>query len=88
MTRDGTPFGAAHGAGYRAIYDLADRDRSRWIAATGQSGHPLSRHYGDLSTLAWREGRYLTDGIAVGSRTMPGAHRHAPPDASRQSGGS
>ena len=36
------PFGAVHAAGYRAIYDLADPDRSRWIAATGQSGHPLS----------------------------------------------
>lgn len=59
VTREGTPFGAVHGAGYRAIYDLADLDRSRWITATGQSGHPLSRHYGDL-TLAWQEGRYLT----------------------------
>ena len=45
-----SPFGAVHAAGYRAIYDLAQPDASRWIAATGQSGHPLSPHYGDLVT--------------------------------------
>ena len=41
-----------------AIYDLAAPDRSRWIAATGQSGHPLSRHYADLAG-SWQQGRYL-----------------------------
>jgi penicillin amidase len=58
VTRDGLSFGVVHGPSYRAVYDLADLDRSQWIAATGQSGHPLSPHYGDL-TEAWREGRYL-----------------------------
>ncbi len=57
-TRDEIPFGAIHGPGYRAIYDLGAGDRSRWIIALGQSGHPLSRHYADLSEL-WRDGRYL-----------------------------
>jgi penicillin G amidase len=57
-TRDELPFGVVHAAGYRAIYDLAAPDGSRWIAATGQSGHPLSRHYADLAG-SWQQGRYL-----------------------------
>lgn len=57
-TRDGIMFGAVHGPGYRAVYDLAQPENSRWIAATGQSGHLLSSHYADLTDL-WRAGRYL-----------------------------
>lgn len=57
-TRDGIEFGAVHGAGYRAIYDLSASDGARWVAATGQSGHPLSRHYDDLTRL-WQDGHYL-----------------------------
>ncbi|MGK9231243.1 penicillin acylase family protein [Inquilinus limosus] len=59
-TRDAeAPFADRHGAGYRAVYDLADRGRSRFMIATGQSGHPLSPHWGDL-VADWRDGRYLT----------------------------
>ena len=36
------------GPGYRALYDLADLERSRFIHPTGQSGNPLSRHYRDF----------------------------------------
>ncbi|MBV0893087.1 penicillin acylase family protein [Paracoccus sp. Z118] len=46
------------GAGYRGVYDLADPDSSVFIISTGQSGHPLSRHYDDLSEL-WRRGEYI-----------------------------
>jgi penicillin amidase len=53
------PFAAVHAAGYRAIYDLAQPDRSRWIVSTGQSGHPLSPYYVDQAS-RWAEGRYLT----------------------------
>ncbi|MSO76447.1 MAG: penicillin acylase family protein [Alphaproteobacteria bacterium] len=52
------PFANVHGAGYRAIYDLGDLDRSRFAIAAGQSGNPLSRHYGDLLK-GWRDGEYL-----------------------------
>jgi penicillin amidase len=52
-----------HGPGYRAIYDLARPDASLWVAATGQSGHPQSRHYDDL-THDWRAGRYLRMSMA------------------------
>jgi penicillin amidase len=49
------PFASIHAATYRAIYDLADLDASRFIAATGQSGNPLSPHYRDLTRL-WATG--------------------------------
>jgi penicillin amidase len=47
-----------HGAGLRAVFDLADLDRSLFIIAGGQSGHPLSAHYGDQIE-RWRDGRYI-----------------------------
>jgi penicillin amidase len=52
------PFLNVHGAGYRGVYDFADPDSSVFITATGQSGHPLSRHYDDLGVL-WRRGEYI-----------------------------
>lgn len=52
------PFANVHGAGYRGAYDLADPEASVFINSTGQSGHPLSRHYDDLGVL-WRRGEYI-----------------------------
>lgn len=52
------PFQNVHGAGYRGVYDFADPDSSIFILSTGQSGHPLSRHYDDLGEL-WRRGEYI-----------------------------
>jgi penicillin G amidase len=52
------PYLNVHGAGYRGVYDFADPDSSVFISATGQSGHPLSRHYDDLGEL-WRRGEYV-----------------------------
>jgi penicillin amidase len=52
-------FEAVHGAGMRAIYDLANLDASRFVVATGQSGNLLSRHYDDMTPL-WREGKGVT----------------------------
>jgi penicillin G amidase len=51
--RLGEPFDHVHGAGYRAAYDLADPARSVFGVATGQSGHPLSRHFTNLAE-RWR----------------------------------
>ncbi len=53
------PFARTHGTGYRGIYDLANPDASRFIIATGESGHIFSRHYGDFVPL-WNEGRTIT----------------------------
>ena len=52
------PYQNVHGGGYRGVYDFADPDSSVFITATGQSGHPLSRFYDDLSEL-WRRGEYI-----------------------------
>ncbi|OAN70012.1 penicillin acylase [Jannaschia sp. EhC01] len=52
------PYVNIHGAGYRGVYDFADPDSSVFIIATGQSGHPLSRHYDDMGEL-WRRGEYV-----------------------------
>ena len=50
---------AVHGASYRGVYDLAELDRSLFMLAPGQSGHPLRRHAGDLLR-RWRDGATLT----------------------------
>lgn len=39
-----------HAASFRAVYDLADVERSTFILRTGQSGHFLSPHYDDWVT--------------------------------------
>ena len=51
-------FEHRHGATFRAVYDLADLDRSLFMIAGGQSGNPLSPFYGNLAE-AWRDGIYL-----------------------------
>jgi penicillin amidase len=56
--RGAKPDANVHAAGLRAVYDFADLDRSVFVIATGQSGHPLSRHYEDIGRL-WRQGDYL-----------------------------
>jgi penicillin G amidase len=55
----GARFDDVHGASLRAIFDLADLDRSRFVIAGGQSGNPFSAHYADFAAL-WRDGQYVT----------------------------
>lgn len=50
----GANFPQVHGAGLRAVFDLSNLDKSRFVIATGQSGHVLSRHYADMLT-SWRD---------------------------------
>lgn len=57
--RGRSPFRHSHGAGLRAIFDLADLDQSRFMIAVGQSGHPASPHYDDLA-MPWRDGDMTT----------------------------
>ena len=52
------PFHNVNAAGLRLLVDFADPESSLYILSTGQSGHPLSRHYDDLATL-WRRGEYI-----------------------------
>lgn len=53
------PFRHIHGASLRAVYDLSDLAASRFMITTGQSGNPVSPHYGDLVE-PWRDGAMLT----------------------------
>ena len=53
------PFTSTHGPSLRAIYDLADLDRSLFIHSTGQSGNVLSPLY-DSFEEGWRNGEYVT----------------------------
>jgi len=59
VTDRAAPFEMVFGPAYRAVYDLSDLKRSLFIVAPGQSGNPMSPHYGDLVD-DWRDGRYLT----------------------------
>lgn len=43
------PFANRHAASFRAIYDLADLNRSQFMHSTGQSGHPLSQFYANFA---------------------------------------
>ncbi len=56
--RSPEPYLNVHAAGIRVVYDFADPGSSVMITATGQSGHPLSRHYDDLAAL-WRRSEYI-----------------------------
>lgn len=49
----------SQGAGFRAVYDLSDLDRSGFIIATGQSGNLFSGHYTDMID-SWRSGIMIT----------------------------
>ena len=46
------------GASYRQVVDLATIEDARMITFGGQSGHPGSPHYDDLTPL-WREGKLI-----------------------------
>jgi len=48
------PYRQYHGPSLRAIYDLSDLDRSRWIHSTGESGNPLSSLYRNFAQ-TWRD---------------------------------
>ena len=51
------PFAMNNGVSYRQIIDLGDWGNSLFIHTTGQSGHPLHRHYADM-TDPWQDVEY------------------------------
>jgi penicillin amidase len=53
------PFARTKGGGFRGLYDLANPDKSRFMIATGESGHIFSRHYGDLTPF-WNDVKSIT----------------------------
>ena len=52
------PFANRGGSTYRAIYDLADLDRSLYIQTTGQSGNPFSPYYRSFAE-RWAKVEYI-----------------------------
>jgi penicillin G amidase len=63
------PYADTHGSTLRMIVDLSDIAASRFMITPGQSGNPLSPHYGDL-VQSWRDVTYLTFGKAAVSHTL------------------
>ncbi|MGB8275159.1 MAG: penicillin acylase family protein, partial [Alphaproteobacteria bacterium] len=67
------PFVHRHGAGLRAVYDLADLDGSLFALAPGQSGNILSAHYQD-TLRGWRDGVFFAlgphDGASLARKTV------------------
>lgn len=51
------PYAQVLGASIRRIVDLSDLSKSESIIPTGQSGNPLSDHFGDQTEL-WLSGKY------------------------------
>ncbi len=55
---DKAPFAVMHGPSMRAIYDLAQPDRSLFMLSTGQSGNVLSSRYRDFAE-PWHDLAYI-----------------------------
>ena len=53
------PFANRHAPSLRAIYDLADLDRSAYMQSTGQSGNVFSPWYSNLAE-RWAKVEYIT----------------------------
>ena len=51
------PFKMVLGPSVRRIVDLSDLSKTLSVIPTGQSGNPLSTHFGDQSEL-WLNGQY------------------------------
>jgi penicillin amidase len=66
------PFANRHAASLRAIYDLADLDRSRYMQSTGQSGNVLSPWYASFGE-RWARVEYIT--IPTRREAIVAAHR-------------
>ena len=65
------PFANKHAASLRAIYDLADLDRSRFMQSTGQSGNVLSPWYASFAD-RWARVEYIT--IPTRRESIAAAH--------------
>jgi penicillin amidase len=56
--RHSNPYGQTVGAALRFIVDMSRPQSAGFILASGQSGHPFSRHYNDQTQL-WLGGRRI-----------------------------
>ncbi|MGL4573411.1 MAG: penicillin acylase family protein [Burkholderiaceae bacterium] len=58
MKDDPAVFNTRHGAGYRAVYDMANPDGGSFIHTSGQSGNVFSERYQDYAKL-WGKGERI-----------------------------
>ena len=65
------PFANRHAGSLRAIYDLADLDRSLFMQSTGQSGNVLSPWYSNFAQ-RWAKVEYIT--ISTKRESIAAAH--------------
>ena len=77
-----SPFATISAASMRMVVDWSEPDRLRIVASTGQSGHPASAHYADMTRL-WSEGEHISldlgsglasQGVRRELRLVPKAH--------------
>ncbi|HEX7605334.1 MAG TPA: penicillin acylase family protein, partial [Usitatibacter sp.] len=66
------PFANRHAPSLRAIYDLADLERSRFIHSTGQSGNVMSPWYSSFAE-RWAKVEYIA--IPTQRDKIDAAHR-------------
>lgn len=66
------PYANRHAPSLRAIYDLADLDRSRYMHSTGQSGNVMSPWYSSFAQ-RWARVEYIT--IPTKREAIGAAHR-------------
>ncbi|HUL96095.1 MAG TPA: penicillin acylase family protein [Usitatibacter sp.] len=65
------PFANRHAPSLRALYDLADLEKSRFMQSTGQSGNVASPWYSNLAQ-RWANAEYVT--IPTRREAIEGAH--------------
>ena len=58
LNNESAPFASRHSASLRAVYDLADPDKSMYIHSTGQSGNLLSPLYQNFAE-RWARTEYI-----------------------------
>jgi penicillin amidase len=58
LSNESAPFASRHSASLRAVYDLADPDKSMYIHSTGQSGNLLSPLYQNFAE-RWARTEYI-----------------------------
>src|SRR5450759_4468254 len=58
LVNEAAPFASRHAASLRAVYDLADPDKSMYIHSTGQSGNMLSPLYKNFAE-RWSRTEYI-----------------------------
>jgi penicillin amidase len=58
ISDEAEPYASKHAASMRAIYDLADLDRSVYVHSSGQAGNVFSPAYDDMAE-RWRKVEYV-----------------------------